>query len=169
MNRRFFLKSGGVALASVGAAQAVPSFLRRAALAQGVNASGGRRKVLIAIFQRGAVDGLNVVVPHGESSYYSLRPTLRIAQPKGAGASAGEAAIDLDGFFGLHPSLASLKPLWDAKRLAVVHAVPRRLDDAEHAARSVWAGPGGRRLEPGGLLHPRGRLLGQRPGGLRGH
>ncbi len=121
MNRRFFLKSGGVALASVGAMQAVPSFLQRAALAQGVSGSGGRRKVLIAIFQRGAVDGLNVVVPHGESSYYSLRPTLRIAQPKGA--AAGEAAVDLDGFFGLHPSLAQLKPLWDAKRLAVVHAV----------------------------------------------
>ena len=119
MNRRFFLKSGGVALASVGAMQAVPSFLRRAALAQGAE-RGGRRKVLIAIFQRGAVDGLNVVVPHGESSYYSLRPTLRIAPPKGA--SSGEAAVDLDGFFGLHPALASLKPLWDAKRLAVVHA-----------------------------------------------
>ncbi len=122
MNRRFFLKSGGVALASVGAAQAVPSFLRRAVLAQGIQGSGGRRKVLIAIFQRGAVDGLNVVVPHGESSYYSLRPTLRIGPPKGAGSSAGESAVDLDGFFGLHPSLASLKPLWDAKRLAVVHA-----------------------------------------------
>lgn len=117
MNRRLFLKSGGVALASVGAMQGVPSFLRRAALAQGING----RKVLIAIFQRGAVDGLNMVVPHGESSYYSLRPTLRIAPP--AGGSAGEATIDLDGFFGLHPSLASLKPLWDAKRLAVVHAV----------------------------------------------
>ncbi|HJU54593.1 MAG TPA: DUF1501 domain-containing protein [Pyrinomonadaceae bacterium] len=119
MNRRFFIKSSGVALASMGAMQVVPSFLRRAALAQGVG-GGGRRKVLIAIFQRGAVDGLNMVVPHGESAYYSLRPTLQIARPKGAGA--GEAAIDLDGFFGLHPSLAQFKPLWDAKRLAIVHA-----------------------------------------------
>jgi uncharacterized protein (DUF1501 family) len=100
----------------------VPSFLRRAALAQGIN-NGGRRKVLIAIFQRGAVDGLSMVVPHGESAYYSLRPTLQIARPKGAGAGAGEAAIDLDGFFGLHPSLAQFKPLGDMKRLAIVHAV----------------------------------------------
>ena len=120
MDRRFFLKSGGVALASVGVMQAVPSFLRRAALAQGVG--HGRRKVLIAIFQRGAVDGLSMVVPHGEGAYYSLRPTLAIARPKGAGSSPGEAAIDLDGFFGLHPALAQFKPLWDAKRLAIVHA-----------------------------------------------
>jgi uncharacterized protein (DUF1501 family) len=120
MNRRFFLKSGGIALASVGVMQGVPSFLQRVALAQGAH-SGGRRKVLIAIFQRGAVDGLNQVVPHGESAYYSLRPTLAIAKPKGTGDTR-EAAIDLDGFFGLHPSLASFKPLWDAKRLAIIHA-----------------------------------------------
>ncbi|HEY0377253.1 MAG TPA: DUF1501 domain-containing protein [Pyrinomonadaceae bacterium] len=121
MDRRFFLKSSGVALASVGAMGGVPSFLRRAVLAQGIG--NGRRKVLIAIFQRGAVDGLSMVVPHGEGAYYGLRPTLQIARPKGAGATVGEAAIDLDGFFGLHPSLASLKPLWDTKRLAIVHAV----------------------------------------------
>jgi uncharacterized protein (DUF1501 family) len=124
MNRRIFLKSGGIALASVGVMQSVPSFLQRAALAQNVNVVGGsqRRKTLIAIFQRGAVDGLNMVVPHGESAYYSLRPGLAIARPKAAG-DAREAAIDLDGFFGLHPALASFKPLWDARRLAIVEAV----------------------------------------------
>jgi uncharacterized protein (DUF1501 family) len=123
MNRRFFLKSSGVALASVGMVTAVPSFLQRAAMAQTRDRlTGGRRKVLIAIFQRGAVDGLNVVVPHGESAYYDLRPTLAIPKPKGAGDSA-EAAIDLDDYFGLHPSLAPFKPLWDAKRLAIVDAV----------------------------------------------
>ncbi|PYS46530.1 MAG: hypothetical protein DMF68_18890 [Acidobacteria bacterium] len=123
MNRRFFLKSSGIALASVGLMASVPSFLERTALAQGVNRiTGGRRKVLIAIFQRGAVDGLNVVVPHGESAYYEMRPTLAIPKPKGAGDSA-EAAIDLDGYFGLHPALAPFKPLWDAKRLAIVDAV----------------------------------------------
>jgi uncharacterized protein (DUF1501 family) len=123
MNRRFFLKSGGIALASIGLMQSVPSFLERTALAQGVNRiTGGRRKTLIAIFQRGAVDGLNVVVPHGEKEYYDLRPTLAIAKPKGAGDSA-LAAIDLDGYFGLHPALAPFKPLWDAKRLAIVDAV----------------------------------------------
>jgi uncharacterized protein (DUF1501 family) len=125
MNRRFFLKSSGITLASIGVMQSVPSFLQRTALAQGVSGAmggGARRKTLIAIFQRGAVDGLNVVVPHGESAYYDLRPTLAIAKPKGAGDSR-EAAIDLDGFFGLHPALASFKPLWDAKRLAIVDAV----------------------------------------------
>ncbi len=97
MNRRFFLKSGGIALASVGVMQSVPSFLQRTALAEGLSQTAGRRKTLIAIFQRGAVDGLNMVVPFGESEYYSLRPSLAIAKPKGAGDSR-EAAIDLDGF-----------------------------------------------------------------------
>jgi len=123
MNRRFFLKSGGITLASLGVMQSVPSFLQRTALAQGLKSVGssGRRKTLIAIFQRGAVDGLNMVVPFGESEYYSLRPNLAIARPKGA-IDSREAAIDLDGFFGLHPALAPFKPLWDAKRLAIVHA-----------------------------------------------
>ena len=122
-NRRLFLKQGGVALASVGLVGAAPSFLRRAVVeAQGLTAApNGRRKTLIAIFQRGAVDGLNMVVPHGERSYYELRPQIAIPRP-GSGAR-GEAAIDLDGLFGLHPSLAPFKSLWDEKRLAVVHAV----------------------------------------------
>ena len=120
MNRRFFLKSSSVALASIGLATAAPSFLERAVLAQGrERIAGGRRKTLIAIFQRGAVDGLNMVVPHGEKNYYEFRPTLAIPR-KGA---PGEAVVDLDGFFGLHPALAGFKPIWDAKRLAIVHAV----------------------------------------------
>src|SRR5256714_4397957 len=120
MNRRFFLKSSGVALASIGLATAVPSFLERTVLAQGrAPLTGGRRKTLIAIFQRGAVDGLNMVVPHGEKNYYEFRPTLAVPR-KG---DAGEAVVDLDGFFGLHPALAGFKPLWDAKHLAIVHAV----------------------------------------------
>jgi uncharacterized protein (DUF1501 family) len=122
-SRRFFLKQGGLALASVGLVGSAPSFLQRAALAQaGVSvAPNGRRKTLIAIFQRGAVDGLNMVVPHGERNYYDLRPQIAIPQP-GRGA-AGEAAIDLDGLFGLHPSMSPFKSLWDEKRLAIVHAV----------------------------------------------
>src|SRR5205085_5905693 len=110
-----------VALASIGLATAAPSFLQRTVLAQGrERITGGRRKTLIAIFQRGAVDGLNMVVPHGEKSYYEFRPTLAIAQPKKG--AAGESVIDLDGFFGLHPALAGFKPIWDAKRLAIVQA-----------------------------------------------
>lgn len=119
MNRRFFLKSGGVALASFGLTHGAPSFLQRAALAQGLTrAANGRRKTLIAIFQRGAVDGLNMVVPYGESEYYNLRPTIAIAKP-----GAADAAINLDGFFGLNPGLAPFKSLWDEKRLAIVEAV----------------------------------------------
>jgi uncharacterized protein (DUF1501 family) len=121
MNRRFFLKSGGVALASIGLTTVAPSFLQRAVMAQGrAGVAGGRRKTLIAVFQRGAVDGLNMVVPHGERNYYEWRPTLAIQQPKKG--AAGESVIDLDGFFGLHPALAGFKPIWDAKRLAIVHA-----------------------------------------------
>ncbi len=120
MNRRFFIRSGGVALASFGLMSAAPSFLQRVVLSQTPERlSGGRRKTLIAIFQRGAVDGLNMVVPHGEGSYYDLRPGIAVAKPQAGNA---EAAVNLDGFFGFHPALAPLKPLWDSKRLAIVHA-----------------------------------------------
>jgi uncharacterized protein (DUF1501 family) len=119
MNRRFFIKSGSVALASFGLLTATPSFLQRVVLGQTrERLTGGRRKTLIAIFQRGAVDGLNMVVPHGERAYYDLRPGIGIAKPGSA-----DGAVNLDGFFGLHPSLAPLKPFWDSRRLAIVHAV----------------------------------------------
>lgn len=114
MNRRFFLKSGSVALASVGVGLSAPGFLERALSQTG---KSGRRKTLIAIFQRGAVDGLNVVVPYGESSYYDLRPSISIPKP-----GATDGAIDLDGFFGLHPSLSPFKHLFDSQRLAIIHA-----------------------------------------------
>ena len=110
-SRRIFLKSGAMAMLSLGVA---PSFLGRAAAAV-----GARRKLLIAIFQRGAVDGLNMIVPHGEAEYYRLRPRIAIPQP---GRDVMGSAIDLDGFFGLHPSMAPLKPLWDNRSLAIVHA-----------------------------------------------
>jgi len=116
MNRRYFIKSGSIALASFGVMASAPSFLKRA-VAESLNATA-RRKTLIAIFQRGAVDGLNVVVPYGEHNYYDLRPNIAIPKPDGG----AEATLNLDGFFGLHPSLAPFKPLWDSKRLAIVHA-----------------------------------------------
>jgi len=112
VSRRVFLKQGAFAFVSLGFA---PSFLARTALAAGASS---RAKRLIAIFQRGAVDGLSVVPPFGEADYFRARPTIAIARP-GAGA---DAAIDLDGFFGFHPRLGPLKPLWDARQLAVVHA-----------------------------------------------
>jgi len=120
MNRRFFIRSGSVALASFGLMNVAPSFLQRVVLGQSrERITGGRRKTLIAIFQRGAVDGLNMVVPYGERAYYDLRPSIAIAKPESGNA---EAAVNLDGFFGLHPSLAPFKSLWDSKRLAIVHA-----------------------------------------------
>ena len=74
-------------------------------------------EILICIFQRGGADGLNIVVPHGDANYYAHRRQLAIAQP---GRDFG--AIDLDGFFGLHPALSPLKAIWDARQLAIVHA-----------------------------------------------
>ena len=109
-SRRVFMKNGGLALLSLGFA---PAFLTRT-----VEAAGAvRRKVLITIFQRGAVDGLNMVVPFGEKEYYAARPSIAVPKP-----NAADGAVDLDGFFGLHPRLAPLKPLWDSRQLAIVHA-----------------------------------------------
>src|ERR1700730_17574754 len=102
ISRRVFLKDGAFALVSLGFA---PSFLTRTALAQGRE---GRPKRLIAIFQRGAVDGLSLVVPFGDAEYYRARPTIAIKAPR----SGGGEAIDLDGFFALNPRLAPLAPLW---------------------------------------------------------
>ncbi|HZG53483.1 MAG TPA: DUF1501 domain-containing protein [Pyrinomonadaceae bacterium] len=153
MNRRFFLKSGGIALASVGLVSAAsPSFLQRVVAAQGLKA-GGRRKTLIAIFQRGAVDGLNMVVPHGEKNYYALRPSIAVARP-GKGAS-GESVVDLDGFFGLHPALAGFKPMWDAKRLAIVHAAGSPDSTRSHfdAQDYMEAGTPGVKSTPDGWLN----------------
>jgi uncharacterized protein (DUF1501 family) len=112
LSRRVFLRNGSLALVSLGFA---PSFLARTAEAAG----GARRKVLITVFQRGAVDGLNMVVPFGERAYYGARPSIAIAEP---GAGRPDSALDLDGFFGLHPRMASLKPLWDSRQMAIVHA-----------------------------------------------
>src|SRR6267143_1175700 len=111
-SRRYFLKQGGVAMVGL---SAMPAFLQRAVAATPMP----NKKQLVVLFQRGAADGLNIVVPFGESSYYRMRPTIAIPQPKRGGT---DAAIDLDGFFGLHPSLAPLEPLFHKNQLAIVHA-----------------------------------------------
>src|SRR5665213_1583251 len=115
ISRRIFLRDSAIAMVGVGTS---PLWLQRAALAQ--TTTGQRKKVLVAIFQRGAADGLNIVIPHGEQRYYDLRPTISVPRP--TASAAGDCAIDLDGFFGLHPSLSPLKPLWDKNALAIVHA-----------------------------------------------
>src|SRR5579862_7168321 len=108
ITRRIFLRNS--ALAVVGTA-AVPSFLTRAAF--GAIENGGRTKRLVVIFQRGAADGLNIVVPHSEQQYYAMRPSINIPR---------KSVLDLDGHFGLHPSLAAFQPLWQQRHLAIVHA-----------------------------------------------
>ena len=107
--RRAFMKGGALAVAG---AAAVPSFLTRSVLGQ-VTTAQANGKTLVVIFARGAADGLNIVVPHAESSYYQMRPAIGIPQNQ---------VIDLNGFFGLHPAIASLKPLYDQGHLAIVHA-----------------------------------------------
>src|SRR5580658_2034594 len=108
ITRRIFLRNG--ALAVVGTV-AVPSFLARAAM--GAVEPGVRAKRLVVIFPRGAADGLNIGVPYGEPQYYAMRPSINIPR---------KAVLDLDGFFGLHPSLESFQPLWKQRQLAIVHA-----------------------------------------------
>ena len=112
--RRVFLKNSALAMFGVGS---VPFWLSRAVYAQ---ENPVRKKILITVFQRGAVDGLNVVVPHGDPAYYSLRPTIALPRPRGAETDV----IDLDGHFGLHPSLARsrTRPGIGAN-LAIVEAV----------------------------------------------
>jgi uncharacterized protein (DUF1501 family) len=117
MDRRYFLKSSGITLASFGLMAAAPQFLHQFANAQTVTDRNGKKKVLITIFQRGAVDGLNMVVPHGDSEYYNLRSGIAIPKP-----GKTDGAIDLDGHFGLHPSLKPFETLWNNKQMAIVHA-----------------------------------------------
>ncbi len=106
ITRRVFLKGGAMAVVGT---TVVPAFLQRVAMA---SETAGKKRFVV-IFQRGAADGLNIVVPHAEPSYYAMRPTIAIPR---------QQVIDLDGFFGLHPAMASFKPLWDQGHLAIVHA-----------------------------------------------
>src|ERR1700731_1510113 len=113
ISRRYFLKSGGIAMLGMAS---LPSFLQRAIAAT----AAPNKKKMVVLFQRGAMDGLNVVVPFGERNYYQMRPTIAIPEPRRGGT---EAAIDLDGFFGLHPSLQPLQTLFKNGQLAIVQAV----------------------------------------------
>ncbi len=115
LSRRIFVRRGALGLVSLGLD---PLFLDRAVYALSQpdrqSTSPAAPRTLVCLFQRGAVDGLSMVVPHGEASYYRERP--RIAIPR-------SALVDLDGHFGLHPELAALKPFWDNGSLCAVHAV----------------------------------------------
>jgi uncharacterized protein (DUF1501 family) len=110
VTRRGFLRGGALALVGT---SVIPAFLTRSVYAEVARAAVGKKK-LVVVFQRGACDGLNVVVPYKEPNYYAMRPTIGIAQ---------KDLLDLDGFFGLHPAMGSMKPLFDAGHLAMVQAV----------------------------------------------
>ena len=155
-SRRGFMKGGALAMFGLGSA---PLWLSRAAFAS--ETPGARKKVLVAVFQRGAVDGLNVVVPFGEARYYDLRPSIAIPKPGGTPGSA----IDLDGFFGLHPALAPLKPIYDSKRLAIVEAVGSPDPTRSHfdAQDYMESGTPGYKGQSDGWLN---RALVQEPGKL---
>ncbi len=109
MTRRGFMRGGALALVGT---SVVPAFLTRSIYAEMDKAAAGNKK-LVVIFQRGACDGLNVVVPYREKNYYAMRPTIAIKPNE---------VIDLNGFFGLHPQMAAMKPLYDQGHLAIVHA-----------------------------------------------
>jgi uncharacterized protein (DUF1501 family) len=108
ITRRVFLRNSALAVVGTGV---IPAFLTRAAYS--TEALGIKGKRLVVIFQRGAADGLNIVVPHAEPAYYSMRPSINIPR---------KAVLDLDGFFGLHPSMSAFQPLWRQQHLAIVHA-----------------------------------------------
>jgi uncharacterized protein (DUF1501 family) len=154
-NRRDFLKT---ALTASAAAAWTMLPVGQSGWAFAAGDSGTPRQRLIVIFLRGAVDGLSVVVPHGDQSYYDIRPRIAIAKPGQPGG-----ALDLDGHFGLHPVLAPLMPLWKAGSLAFVHASgssnPTRSHfDAQDYMES--ATPGDKRT-PAGWMN---RLLAALPG-----
>ncbi len=113
MNRRYFLQQAAFTTTSALAAIGTHSWIARSA----AQPSSSAPKRLIVIFLRGAVDGLNVVIPYREAAYYEKRPKIAIPQPNKTGG-----ALELDGQFGLHPALAPLMPLWQQKSLAFVHA-----------------------------------------------
>src|SRR5947208_767860 len=146
ISRRVFVKSGGLALFSLGLDTL---FLERAAFASYRPLPSSTvlyRPVLVCLIQRGAVDGLNMVVPHGDPIYYRERP--RIAVPE-------KDVVDLDGYFGLHPQLAALKPLWDKKSLAVLHAIGSPDSSRSHfdAQDYMESGTPGLKATPDGWLN----------------
>jgi uncharacterized protein (DUF1501 family) len=143
--RRVFLRDGSLAVVGF---SMVPGFLQRTLAAAQPSA---RRKTLVVIFQRGGADGLNTVVPFGETAYYDYRPGIGIPPP----GKSGDAALDLDGFFGLHPSLRPLLPLYKNGRLGIINAVgsPDTGDRSHFQAQDFMesAAPGNKTVSTGWL------------------
>ncbi len=148
MQRRVFVRNGAMALVTMGLS---PSFLRRAAFAAQLPAAR-RGKILICLFQRGAADGLSMVVPHGERAYYGARPNIAVPAP---GTGVADAAIDLDGFFGLHPALRPFESLYKQGLLAPIHAVGSPSATRSHfdAQDYMESGTPDRKATPDGWLN----------------
>lgn len=117
--RRGFIKAGGLALFGVSLG-GLPNFLARAADAKKIMRPYKRSKVLVCIFQRGAMDGLMAVSPFTDEHFKAARPTLCMSAAK---AGNPHPLLDLDGRFGLHPAMQTFGPLFAEKRLAIVHGV----------------------------------------------
>jgi len=142
ISRRGFMKNGALALFGT---SVIPAFLHRSVMAEMTTAAANHKK-LVVLFQRGAADGLNVVVPYREKNYYAMRPSIAIKQTE---------VLDLDGFFGLHPSLASFKPLYDQGHLAIVHAAGSPDSSRSHfdAQDYMESGTPGIKVTPDGWLN----------------
>lgn len=117
LTRRYFLKASGAACAYLGVSPLLPGSHSFGKAWSPVEAKRGR--TLVVLFLRGGADGLNLVVPFGDSAYAGLRKGIAVASPS---AESG-GAIDLDGFFGLNPRLGALKPLFDEGSCIAAHAV----------------------------------------------
>jgi uncharacterized protein (DUF1501 family) len=156
--------------------QTLPAWMPRLSFAP-VN-SAPRGDTLVVVFLRGAADVLNMVVPHGEDAYYQLRPSLGIARPDDSSVKKEDRAVDLDGFFGFHPSMHSLLDAWHSEHLAIIHAcgapdesrshfksmelMERGVDD-EHGPASGWIGRHLATLNTGNSSPLRAVGMGTRP------
>ncbi|PTQ97986.1 uncharacterized protein (DUF1501 family) [Mucilaginibacter yixingensis] len=121
VSRRGFLKSGGLALLGVGLMGGIPGFIAEAVAGEKMLAPYKKKKIMVCIFQRGAMDGLMAVTPFTDQALQAARPTLFMSAAQGGGRT--KPLIDLDGRFGMHPSLAAFEPLFKDKRLAIVHGI----------------------------------------------
>jgi uncharacterized protein (DUF1501 family) len=121
VSKRGFLRSGGLALMGVGLMGGIPGFLAEAVAAEQIIRPYGKRKVMVCIFQRGAMDGLMAVTPFTDPYLQAARPTLFMSAAKGS--TTGKPLIDLDGHYGLHPAMQAFEPVFREKRLGIVHGI----------------------------------------------
>jgi uncharacterized protein (DUF1501 family) len=120
ISRRGFLKTSGLSLLGIGLMGGIPGFIAEAVAANKWNAPYKKRKTLVCIFQRGAMDGLMAVTPFTDPYLQAARPTLFMSAAKSDNMAS---LIDLDGIFGLHPSMKALENVFREKRLGIVHGM----------------------------------------------